>query len=867
MTDIRLDFKADTSQLKTAQTELDGVAASGKKVNEQMQGTQKKVGAVGKGFDAIKKNATGLSFQLQDVAVQAQMGTNNLTILAQQGPQIASLFGPIGAITGTVIGLGAALAGPLLAGFTAAGDEADDLSKRISELSKELNGLSDEVADITLFNLINQMMELPDAISEAESKVKDLQNALDLDIQQGTLMSDEAWKERTKAIQDQQLEVDLLKTKLDRANTQSTQVVKQLNREASERDKVSTAIRNQANASENLLARLKQQNDTFGMSRAEIIRYNAALAAAEAPTQDLALAITAEAEALAEKTEQMQIARETQQEMDKAATESVRAAEESAREYERTFNTLSDNITDAIMDVRSLGDVATAVAEQIKRAFVQNAIVNPLLGSFGMPTPAGSLMSGGFSPSSLFNMGGGNTSFFTNTLSGLGDFLAFGSAGTAATGSLSAGAGGSHALDFAGAGPSGLGSGSGLGLQGGLAGAATAAAFAIPAVMSIAQLFSGGTPRLTFGQGSEDFRQSTETAFGRFGVVGGGDFTKDVSDATIQGFLDVVETIDESIASVLRPSVVSNVGETLESMERFLGTWDQFLGEGESITRQYTTGVLGRTGADPADQLIMRYEHVLGEALPKVFSDQLLENTDDIEQFVGSTVAAMSTLHESQNIFVDDLQELAGAYEKWSTEGESFTDFFGRVNAAAIADLQEFALAMQNTFAGIESLAGLSLSIREQLLSDEQLYDRLRQQADAIGESINTLSSPEAIQQAIAEYQSLSGRAFGLLSEEQQQLFGAGIADSIDSVVMAATERANTLIDEQENNRSIEEFATSTQEMANTAANFGSFVEQFGDFVQQATQAAQGMLNASATLRQAAQESSAQTNNIWTGRV
>lgn len=51
----------------------------------------------------------GLGFQLQDSVVQLQMGTNALVVLAQQGSQAASAFGPAGAAIGTVIAIAAAL--------------------------------------------------------------------------------------------------------------------------------------------------------------------------------------------------------------------------------------------------------------------------------------------------------------------------------------------------------------------------------------------------------------------------------------------------------------------------------------------------------------------------------------------------------------------------------------------------------------------------------------------------------------------------------------------------------------------------------------------------------------------------------------
>ncbi|QCO05441.1 phage tail length tape measure family protein [Azospirillum argentinense] len=74
------------------------------------------------------KGAIGnLGLQLQDVAVQAQMGTSAFIILAQQGPQIASAFGPAGIAIGTVVAIASVAAGVLLT----LGDETRKSAKEI----------------------------------------------------------------------------------------------------------------------------------------------------------------------------------------------------------------------------------------------------------------------------------------------------------------------------------------------------------------------------------------------------------------------------------------------------------------------------------------------------------------------------------------------------------------------------------------------------------------------------------------------------------------------------------------------------------------------------------------------------------------
>lgn len=75
--------------------------------------------------------AGALSMQVQDIAVQAQMGVDPLRVLAQQGSQIASIFGPAGAVVGGIIATAAAL-GVL-------GKEAKDSGAELAELQKKVD--------------------------------------------------------------------------------------------------------------------------------------------------------------------------------------------------------------------------------------------------------------------------------------------------------------------------------------------------------------------------------------------------------------------------------------------------------------------------------------------------------------------------------------------------------------------------------------------------------------------------------------------------------------------------------------------------------------------------------------------------------
>jgi hypothetical protein len=100
-------------------------------------------------MERARGQATNFGQQLQDVAVQAQSGTNALTILGQQGSQFLSAFGPAGAIAGAAVAIGAAAAGFLLTAGNAekakvsANDAFAAMQKGASDTSTSLRTLND----------------------------------------------------------------------------------------------------------------------------------------------------------------------------------------------------------------------------------------------------------------------------------------------------------------------------------------------------------------------------------------------------------------------------------------------------------------------------------------------------------------------------------------------------------------------------------------------------------------------------------------------------------------------------------------------------------------------------------------------------
>lgn len=119
MATAELDIKIDSRDVPNA--------------TRQLQQLEKAGASVEKGMGSMSGATQNLSYQLQDIAVQAQMGASGLTILAQQGPQIASVFGPAGAAVGALIGIGALIASVGSASGSASMD-IDDLIDKVDSL-------------------------------------------------------------------------------------------------------------------------------------------------------------------------------------------------------------------------------------------------------------------------------------------------------------------------------------------------------------------------------------------------------------------------------------------------------------------------------------------------------------------------------------------------------------------------------------------------------------------------------------------------------------------------------------------------------------------------------------------------------------
>ena len=121
---------------------VDNTKAAFNSVNKNLKQTADNTKKANGGMRLMKGGAQQLGYQMQDVAVQLQGGQNALVVLGQQGSQVASIFGPGGALFGAVIAIGAAVAGPLYRALTGSSNAMSELTEEAGKATAAFNTLN-----------------------------------------------------------------------------------------------------------------------------------------------------------------------------------------------------------------------------------------------------------------------------------------------------------------------------------------------------------------------------------------------------------------------------------------------------------------------------------------------------------------------------------------------------------------------------------------------------------------------------------------------------------------------------------------------------------------------------------------------------
>ena len=145
MNDATVKFGYDGSALRA------GLRSDEQYLHRSAGQMEKSMARIGSKSGGGMRGLGNMSMQIQDIAVQMQMGTKMSTIMAQQGSQMLSAFGPGGAILGGLLAVGGAFYTSKVKGeemFQALKKESADFDKNLRSVSAGgitdmINGMED----------------------------------------------------------------------------------------------------------------------------------------------------------------------------------------------------------------------------------------------------------------------------------------------------------------------------------------------------------------------------------------------------------------------------------------------------------------------------------------------------------------------------------------------------------------------------------------------------------------------------------------------------------------------------------------------------------------------------------------------------
>ena len=240
----------ETKGAKEAATELDHLAKSGEKAEKTTKGVGKGAGQTVAPFKSMRGATQQASFQLQDIAVQAQSGTDAFIILGQQGPQLASIFGPGGAVVGALIAFGALFGGLLFKSMNASGDAAKDLADR-------MENLADGFDEATRAQKAFLRVQAEETINERKEEIKSLQaelkklNNFNFNISD-LFGSEKTYKERIDASNE-------LISKIDMLNIMN--------------EETAASVDSTSNETEAYIEKLTEEADILGLNAKQLAQY------------------------------------------------------------------------------------------------------------------------------------------------------------------------------------------------------------------------------------------------------------------------------------------------------------------------------------------------------------------------------------------------------------------------------------------------------------------------------------------------------------------------------------------------------------------------------------------------------------------
>jgi hypothetical protein len=217
---------------------------------------------------SLRGVAGNLGFQLQDIAVQAQMGTSAFTILGQQGSQVASAFGPGGAVVGAVIAVAAAIGGVLFTSLNKTSAEIkEQFIPNVKELKENLDQISKAQASVAILQIREELEPLAGVARSAAAQVEYLTKQIE------KYPNNKDVKEWNKELVTQQGVLDAVNQKIIKLNEEQTAFQAVIKRNIEGTQGQQKADKKRIETVADLVAATEMQAKTAGLTQRGIALY------------------------------------------------------------------------------------------------------------------------------------------------------------------------------------------------------------------------------------------------------------------------------------------------------------------------------------------------------------------------------------------------------------------------------------------------------------------------------------------------------------------------------------------------------------------------------------------------------------------
>ena len=357
---------ARTAQAVIETKVKDGASAGFQKFRNEMQKTEKQGKVLNQQFRFMRGGLGQVGHQVQDIAVQLQMGQNAMLVFGQQGSQIASLFGPSGALVGAVLAVGAALSMALLPRLFGATQAAKDLQSTMKALADDFDNLTEAQKALVRTQVGKQIADNNHLLREQQRELNDLTS---ITLSFSEIFFGEDTKKKKERIQELRASIDVLK----QANIDLKESI----------DDTTDVFLKQEK-------KLKQEIATFGLAAQAVRAYEIGmLVSTKKITEDEGARLLALSERLAAEENAAAIGKKNADQQKKLIAEVDKEADKHFKSLERTAqgfaNTIGDGFVSAITGAMSFKDamknVAKSVVNDLTRMIVKKMITDQIFGA------------------------------------------------------------------------------------------------------------------------------------------------------------------------------------------------------------------------------------------------------------------------------------------------------------------------------------------------------------------------------------------------------------------------------------------------------------------------------------------------------